>query len=639
MRFRALRLLLILPLLLPLTAEGQYYRVVSDPGGGLIGAMVTVPGGSFRAEGCDSVTVVEPFLIGAYEVTQREYSFLIGTNPSYFANPDRSALPSNDGRGLPRSNTYRRPVESVTWYDAVRYCNRLSRHEALTPVYSLSDSMVMRDMSADGYRLPTEAEWMWAAMEADSNRVAAPCSGGRGLMVGTYAWYRINAYSGWNPLYNPSRLIRQPDYGTKPVGTREPNALGLYDMSGNVWEWCEDWYGERSGSDVGLSNGVYKVAKGGSFHAPASALKIDHRRKQLPEHAGRHVGLRVVRSLHQSGTPGAPHLIPVGKLPPASSQPTALRHHLIPAALPELVDTALYLSEIGQIREENLLEYSDEYTYDEEYCAEGKPATIYYPKVPTTRVPAVIVIHGFNCDKERLQKISRHLASQGMIALTYTAADQVRPFQWPPALAAAYRILEGEHRRAESPIHGRVDFDAVALVGHSMGGAGVLHAAMTPLPNGLRGRIKTVVALNPYNGGPAVAELGGGANDELGDDLSQLEIPTLILTGSYDAVAFPWKSLAFYRSLRGEAKHAFLAIDRMNHSEWYSLRSEPRYDLVRAIVTLWLRAYLYDEESSRDFFVDRPGSAFDRFIKPRLGSHPNPVVPRPEPFPPYLLSQ
>lgn len=288
--------LLLLLSLVALTATGQSYRVVSDPTGGMIGTMVPVPGGSFVLPGTDRPTVVKPFLIGAYEVTQREYDFIMDDNPSYFTSPDKSCLPYYHGQGIYRSNTYKRPVESITWYEALEYCNRLSLHDHLTPVYTFTPDGVTKDDSADGYRLPTEAEWMWAAMAADAGQMERKFSGERNIAA-DYAWYRNNGYTDRNLLYNAVDLIAQPDYGTKPVGTRRPNPLGIYDMSGNVWEWCEDWYGHRTSLYDGPSTGTYKVAKGGSFHSPLSALRLDYRRKQLPDWPSRLIGLRVVRSL------------------------------------------------------------------------------------------------------------------------------------------------------------------------------------------------------------------------------------------------------------------------------------------------------------------------------------------------------
>lgn len=295
-------LLLLSILLGSLSLEGQIYRVVSDPGTSLSGEMVPVKGGSFVLPGTDRPTVVEPFLIGAQEVTQREYAFIMGENPSYYCSPDRSCLHINEGKGYYREGTYRRPVESITWLDAVTYCNKRSLHEGLTPAYTIIGDQVTRDEKSDGYRLPTEAEWMWAAMETDPRQVRASFSGGLDLVAPAYAWYRINAYVDWNPLYNPATLISDPEYGTRGVGLKRPNKLGIYDMSGNVWEWCEDWYGERTARYGGPEQGVYRVAKGGSFHSPALALHLDYRRKELPEMPSRLIGLRVVRSLRPDPT-------------------------------------------------------------------------------------------------------------------------------------------------------------------------------------------------------------------------------------------------------------------------------------------------------------------------------------------------
>lgn len=297
------------------------------------------------------------------------------------------------------------------------------------------------------------------------------------------------------------------------------------------------------------------------------------------------------------------------------------------------------IDRLGRIDEKRVVEYSDrEYTYDEEYFREREPATIFYPRQLVGEVPAVIIVHGFNSTQKHFNKLAKHLASRGFIVLTYTALDQKRPLQWPPGLIAAYQILIGESRRAESPIYRHLDSDAIALIGHSMGGAGVLHTAMTPFPNGLGGRIRTVIALNPYNGGPLVAEVGGGKNDELGSDLSRLSIPTLILAGSYDALAYPWKSLDFYQSLHGPSKRAFLVIDKMAHANWYMLLSEPRYDLLRSICYTWLRAYLAEDRTYEGYFEDRPGSPFYRYIRPFLGNSLNPLLPGSQTFPAYLIA-
>ncbi len=141
-------------------------------------------------------------------VTQAQWEAVMGTNPSYHKDGDTS----------------KHPVENVSWYDAVRYCNRLSELEGLTPFYSIVEKsegnydVSVPDREGEGYRLPTEAEWERAA-------ACWTFPDGRYGELDEIAWYSANS-----------------GYKTQPVGLKKPNMYGLYDMLGNVWEWCEDWY-------------------------------------------------------------------------------------------------------------------------------------------------------------------------------------------------------------------------------------------------------------------------------------------------------------------------------------------------------------------------------------------------------------
>ncbi len=200
--------------------------------------MVYVEGGAFQM-GSDtggddekpvhSVTV-SSFYMGKYPVTQKEWQAVMGSNPSRFTG-DKS------------------PVESITWYQAVEFCNKLSQKEGLTPAYTINGTNVSCNWNADGYRLPTEAEWEFAAR------------GGK-LSKGY-------SYSGSNNLDEVGWYDSNSSRQTKDVGTKRANELGIYDMSGIVWEWCWDWYGDYSSSAEtnprGATSGSCRVVRGGCW--------------------------------------------------------------------------------------------------------------------------------------------------------------------------------------------------------------------------------------------------------------------------------------------------------------------------------------------------------------------------------------
>ena len=217
--------------------------------------MVHVSGGTFH-NGTSDVTV-SSFYIGKYQVTQAQYQAVMGTNPSYFINPYY-------------------PVERVPWGLAIKFCNRLSLQEGLTPCYSYLDygtdtenwpwgwrtsSNVSCDWSADGYRLPTEMEWMFAAKGGNQSQ-GHTYSGSND--VDAVAWYRNNSGN-----------------ETHRVGTKLPNELGIYDMSGNVWELCWDIWGYYPSAPQinphGANSGDCRVIRGGVFHFGASSCTVSER--------------------------------------------------------------------------------------------------------------------------------------------------------------------------------------------------------------------------------------------------------------------------------------------------------------------------------------------------------------------------
>ena len=205
---------------------------------------------------------VDSFYMCAHEVTQAEYSSIMGNNPSRF-------------------NGENRPVEMVSWNAAIEYCVRRSLAEGLTPCYKGGSGNYTCDFSANGYRLPTEAEWEYAASGGNKSYLKSTYSGSSD--IGSVAWYDGNSGS-----------------STHDVMTKSPNELGLYDMSGNVWEWCWNWYGSYSGSDqtnpTGASSGSNRVLRGGSWGSYASNCRVSNRNCYSPGYTYDYLGFRVVRS-------------------------------------------------------------------------------------------------------------------------------------------------------------------------------------------------------------------------------------------------------------------------------------------------------------------------------------------------------
>jgi len=213
---------------------------------------------------------VSSFYMGKHEVTQGEYEAVMGTNPSYFK-----------GDNL--------PVENVSWYDAVEYCNALSRKEGRSPAYRVKGTEVTWNRGANGYRLPTEAEWEYACRAGTTT----PFNTGNNITTGQANYDGNYPYNG-----NEKGQYRQK---TTPVGSFAANGWGLYDMHGNVWEWCWDWYGSYpSGSQTdpfGASSGVGRVDRGGSWGSYALNLRSANRSYYGPSYRYNYgIGFRLVCS-------------------------------------------------------------------------------------------------------------------------------------------------------------------------------------------------------------------------------------------------------------------------------------------------------------------------------------------------------
>ena len=194
----------------------------------------------------------------------------MGTNPSYFMIENDRPPASGEIQG-------RRPVERVSWLTAVEFCNKLSEKEGLQSAYTISGSDVTIDWSVNGYRLPTEAEWEYAAKGGNGSPGNYTYAGSNDL--DEVGWYLFNCDTGHN--YDGSGNGR----GTHEVGRKKPNGLGIYDMSGNVNEWCWDWLNKdyyavspaENPKGPDMSNSPIRSFRGGSWQDPPFTSRTIYR--------------------------------------------------------------------------------------------------------------------------------------------------------------------------------------------------------------------------------------------------------------------------------------------------------------------------------------------------------------------------
>ena len=216
------------------------------PGKFMMGSQDSEQGRDVNEDPQHEVTISRPFYLGVTEVTQAQYEAVMGANPSAFRGPTN-------------------PVENVSWNDISGFCRRLSERTGRT------------------VRLPTEAEWEYACRAGSKTRF---CFGDADGSLAEYAWCRGTG-------------------GTHPVAQKKPNAWGLYDMHGNVWEWCSDWLGTyaagRAVDPQGTASGSQRVLRGGAWGDEPKYCRSAHRRSNVPDHRDHFDGFRVVVSVSAPG--------------------------------------------------------------------------------------------------------------------------------------------------------------------------------------------------------------------------------------------------------------------------------------------------------------------------------------------------
>ena len=236
------------------------------------------------------VKISRPFMLAKHEVHQKLYKAVMGTNPSAYTN---------------RFSDY--ALENLSWFEAITFCNELSRIEGRTPAYEIGGAEVLWNREADGYRLPSEAEWEYAARAGTKMRFS-----GSNRADSIYHVYdgllSVESNQGW-------------------VSAKKANAWGLKNMSGNVSEWVWDWYGpydtDTIGDPDGPSTGEARVHRGGSYKTEEDGIRVAARASASPHSSSGEIGLRIARSLPAEARGGEEPESAEDKVTPFEAEPSA----------------------------------------------------------------------------------------------------------------------------------------------------------------------------------------------------------------------------------------------------------------------------------------------------------------------------